>query len=460
MTERRLGTELVSRFGKLVLVTVSGYALLVTLVFAALNEVQLRRSLEHPADVIESLLGLYADPEGSPTSVAPGMLADQLVGMDQTFAITRTTVSGDSSAVYFLTPDMPAKRLEELGGAASPAEVRSSLLMAIAERARWRYQVLHRRSGDFDVYVVASRAALLRALAVVAAVALGILPLAVLFARRAVRRSVARTLVPLDRAVENLSTIGPDDLDRRLESPTGQAEITALAEGTNRMLGRVERAHRALKAFTADASHELRTPLARIRAQAQWAREDERSDEQMRDVFVAIERDIDGTTKLVEDLLLIARGENRQLQVGRQAFDLTEVAREVFEIGLQANLDSEAVTAVGDADRTRHILLNLVSNAVRYTAKGCVTIRVRQHGKEAAVDVRDTGPGIAAEHLGKVFDRFYRVDVSRSRAFGGAGLGLTIARLLAELQGGRIVVQSTPGEGSTFTLWLPTAAAS
>jgi signal transduction histidine kinase len=462
-----LGSELISRFSKLTLATVAGYALLVILVFAVLGEIQLRRSLERSTDVVESLLGLYADPEGSPTTVAPNMLADQLVGMDQTFAITRTTGSGDSSAVYFLTPDMPAKRLEGLGEAVSPEEVRTTLLMAIAERARWRYRVLHRNAGDFDVYVAASRAPLVRALAGIAVVALGILPLAVFLARRAVRRSVADTLVPLGRAVESLGTIGPDDLDRRLETPTGQAEITALAEGANRMLERVERAHQALKAFTADASHELRTPLSRIRAQAQWAQDGDRSGEQMREALAAIERDVDGTTKMVEDLLLIARGENRQLEVNRQAFDLTEVAGEVYEIGqamvehrpvvIQAAIGTEAIMAIGDAERTRHILLNLVSNAVRYTAKGCVSIAVRRDSGDVAVDVSDTGPGIPSEELGKVFDRFYRVDVSRSRALGGAGLGLTIARLLAELQDGRIDVQSVPGEGSTFTLWLPAA---
>jgi signal transduction histidine kinase len=267
--------------------------------------------------------------------------------------------------------------------------------------------------------------------------------------------------------VESLGTIGPDDLDRRLETPTGQAEITALAEGANRMLERVERAHQALKAFTADASHELRTPLSRIRAQAQWAQDGDRSGEQMREALAAIERDVDGTTKMVEDLLLIARGENRQLEVNRQAFDLTEVAGEVYEIGqamvehrpvvIQAAIGTEAIMAIGDAERTRHILLNLVSNAVRYTAKGCVSIAVRRDSGDVAVDVSDTGPGIPSEELGKVFDRFYRVDVSRSRALGGAGLGLTIARLLAELQDGRIDVQSVPGEGSTFTIWLPAA---
>src|SRR5207245_409888 len=113
--------------------------------------------------------------------------------------------------------------------------------------------------------------------------------------------------------------------------------------------------------------------------------------------------------------------------------------------------------ALGDADRTRHILLNLASNAVRYTPHGSITFALETNGKMVGASVRDTGPGIAAEHVERIFDRFFRVDQSRSRDLGGTGLGLAIARLLAELQGGHITVDSSPGVGSTFTVWLPAA---
>jgi len=113
--------------------------------------------------------------------------------------------------------------------------------------------------------------------------------------------------------------------------------------------------------------------------------------------------------------------------------------------------------ALGDATRTRHVLLNLGSNAVRYTPSGAITFGLETDGAEVGVSVRDTGPGIAPEHVERIFDRFFRVDQSRSRDLGGSGLGLAIARLLAELQGGHITVDSTPGAGSTFTVWLPGA---
>jgi signal transduction histidine kinase len=253
-------------------------------------------------------------------------------------------------------------------------------------------------------------------------------------------------------------------LGSRLTSPTGQAEVTELAESINRMLERVDRAPRALQSFTADASHELRTPLTHLRAQVQWASDEGRTEAETHDALAAMERGIDRTTKLVEELLLIARGENRQLSLAHAPFDLQAVVDEVREITeimamekrLSVRADGAMSTqAMGDADRTRHILLNLASNAVRYTADGSITFSIVRNGAEVGVSVADTGPGIAPEHLERIFDRFFRIDQSRSRDYGGTGLGLAIARLFAELQGGRIDVDSAPEKGSTFTLWLP-----
>jgi two-component system phosphate regulon sensor histidine kinase PhoR len=179
-----------------------------------------------------------------------------------------------------------------------------------------------------------------------------------------------------------------------------------------------------------------------------------------------MERELDRTTKLVEELLLIARGENRQLALAHAPFDLAAVVAEVAEITEAMAVERDLTirggapapaTALGDADRTRHILLNLASNAVRYTPSGTVAFEILRHGPEVGVRVTDTGPGIAPEHVGRIFDRFFRIDQSRSRDLGGTGLGLAIARLLAELQEGRIEVDSTVGRGSRFTLWLPSA---
>lgn len=470
MSERRLGTVLTRRFARLTWVALTSYALLVVAAFAAASEAVLRRSLEHTAEVARSLIGAYADSAGGPGVGAPAALAEQLLEMGGRVVITRTTTTaGGMLQVYFLSPGMPAKRLEGIPASASPADVRRVLLAEIAQRARWRYRVLHRAAGAFDIYVVASRQTAVAVLAGLAATAGLLLPVAALAATRSARTAVADALRPLERVTAETRAIGPAELGRRILSPTGQAEITELAASINRMLERVDRAHRALQSFTADASHELRTPLTHLRAQVQWASAEGRSEAAIRDSLTAMERELERTTKMVDDLLLIARGESRQLALAHAPFDLAGVvadAKEVTEAmaaprGLQVDSTAWAappVFALGDANRTRHILLNLASNAVRYTSDGGVTFFLREDGDRVGVSVRDTGQGIAPEHLPRVFDRFFRVDQSRSRALGGSGLGLAIARLLAELQGGEIVAESTADHGSTFTLWLPRAA--
>lgn len=464
MSERRLSQVLTRRFSRLAWTALAGYALVVVLLFAGAAEMALRRSLEHSADVIQSLLGAYGDSTTEPGGVMPSALADQLVGMGGQLVITRTTMSaGGMPQVYYLSPDMPAKRLEGLPES-SPEEARAALVAAITERTRWRYRVLHRTMGEFDLYVVASRRAYVVPLGVLLGVAALLLPLAAFAAQRGARQAVDAALQPLERVAHETRAIGPSELGTRLSSPTGQAEVTDLAESINRMLERVDRAHRALQSFTADASHELRTPLTHLRAQVQWASDDGRTELETREALAAMERELDRTTKLVEELLLIARGENRQLALAHAPFDLTAVVDEVREIteamALDKNLSvtltpSTRVEAMGDADRTRHILLNLASNAVRYTPSGTVSFAMARNGSEVGVSVHDTGPGIAPEHVDRIFDRFFRIDQSRSRELGGTGLGLAIARLFAELQGGRVEVVSKPGEGSTFTLWLP-----
>jgi signal transduction histidine kinase len=467
MSERHLSRILTEGFGRLIWVTLAGYALLVVLLFAALSELTLQRSLEHSADAVQSLIGLYADPTGERTTVAPAMLAEQLIGTGEPFLITRTTSAdgGDGRrTIYFLSPSMPAKQVQSPEAGGSEEAVRDQLERALVERGRWRHRILQRRAGEFDIFVAGSRAPYLAAVAGLAGAALLLLPVAALFARRSTGRAVAASLAPLAQVVEETRAIGARDLARRVPAPTGVAEVTALSEALNRLLERVERSHRALEGFTADASHELRTPLTHVRAQAQWSLDDRRSPEDQRDALAGIVRETEYMTRMVDDLLLIARGETHQLAVERQDFDLVDVVREVEEITAAMGADRDVrvraelngpVHAIGDAGHTREILLNLASNAVRYTSAGNIVFAFERGEGMVGVAVRDTGCGIAPEHRGRIFDRFYRVDRSRSRAHGGAGLGLTIAMLLAELQQGRIEVESTPGKGSAFVLWLP-----
>jgi len=470
VTERRLAADLVGRVARVAWVTLASYAVVVIAAFAVTSEVMLRRGLAQSADVIESLLGLYADPGGERTTVAPDMLVDQLLGMERRFVITRSKPGSDGErTIYFLTPDMPAKRIEALPPGAGSEAVADALRREVAARGRWEYHLLHRQAGDFDIFVAGSRRPSAVALVAVGVAVMLILPAAGVTARRATRRAVAHGLAPVERVRAETLAIGPDDLSRRVGVPTGIAEVTEIAETINRLIQRVERSHAALEAFTADASHELRTPLTHLRAQAQWALEPGRTSDEMHEALSAIALEVDRTGKVVEDLLLLARADNRELVVEHRAFDLASVVTEVAEIAeamaqgrpvdVRCTVEAGSARALGDPARARHVALNLASNAVRYTAAGTVSFRLVRDDGRVGMAVADTGVGIRSEHLDRIFERFYRVEPSRSRDEGGTGLGLAVARMLAEIQGGAITVESVPGVGSTFTMWLPAAPA-
>src|SRR5204862_2853340 len=157
MAERWLSQVLTRRFSHVAWTALAGYAAVVVLLFAVAAEMALRRSLEHSADVIQSLLGAYRDSTSAPGGVMPSALADQLVGMGGQVVITRTTTNaGGMPQVYYLSPGMPARRLEGLPDA-SPEQARAALVEAITQRERWRDRVLHRSMGELDIYAVASR---------------------------------------------------------------------------------------------------------------------------------------------------------------------------------------------------------------------------------------------------------------------------------------------------------------
>src|SRR5437667_6215178 len=212
MSERRLSQVLTRRFSRVAWTALAGYALVVVLLFAVAAEMALRRSLEHSADFIQSLLGAYRDSTSAPGAVMPSALADQLVGMGGQVVITRTTTNaGGMPQVYYLSPGMPARRPAGLPDA-SPEQARATLVAAIPARAPRRYRVLHRAMGEFDIYVVASRQSYAVPLGVLVSAAALLLPLAAFASARGARPAVDQTLQPLDRVTSETRAIGPSEL--------------------------------------------------------------------------------------------------------------------------------------------------------------------------------------------------------------------------------------------------------
>ena len=274
-----------------------------------------------------------------------------------------------------------------------------------------------------------------------------------------------RALDPIDRITRTADQIGAENLSRRLDLPPSADEVGRLAATFDRMLDRLDRAFRRQRQFTADASHELRTPLAMLISQAEVALGRRRTASEYQRVLAGVRDDARRMDQLLGELLTLARADAGQELLMREPLDLGDLTTDVVAAmeplararGVELRLGSiEAVEIQADQTRLTQLLVNLIDNGLKYTpAGGTVTVSVERQDGTAVTQVADGGVGIASEHLPHVFERFYRVDAARTRAEGGAGLGLTIGRWIAEAHGGTIRAESELGRGSTFTVHLP-----
>jgi heavy metal sensor kinase len=279
-----------------------------------------------------------------------------------------------------------------------------------------------------------------------------------------------RALDPIDRITRAAESISAEGLSRRLALPPSPDEVGRLAATFDRMLERLEHAFQRQRQFAADASHELRTPLAMLTTEADLALERPRRAAEYRRVIASMREEAARLNQLLSDLLTLARADAGQETLAREPLALDALADDVVAamtplaqtrgVRLERSGDRATVRVLGDQTRLTQLLVNLIDNGLKYTpAGGTVTVAVGREGGQAVVRVVDTGVGIAAEHLPHLFERFYRVDKARSRAEGGAGLGLSICQWIARAHGGEITVASQPGQGTTFTVQLPLAAA-
>src|ERR671921_1840764 len=279
------------------------------------------------------------------------------------------------------------------------------------------------------------------------------------------------SLRPMDAVTSAASKMGEGDLSKRLPVANPKDELGRLATTINGLLSRLEaafvRREEALerqRRFAADASHELRTPLTSISGHARMLEEwvIEEDPERAKRSAGAIRAAAGRMRNLIEPLLLLTRGdEGRSLEVGRH--DLGDVVEEAAQaagaaadgrVSVEYARPKRPVEATFDRDRVFQVASILLDNAVKYTPEGgSVLVRVEQDQGGATLEVADTGIGIPEDQLPLVFERFHRTD--RSRTDGGVGLGLSIARQIAEAHGGEIRARSTPGKGSTFTLLIP-----
>ena len=273
-----------------------------------------------------------------------------------------------------------------------------------------------------------------------------------------------QALAPLESVTEVATQITQaDDLSRRI--PFGGSsgnEVGRLILAFNDTLERLEKLFSSQRRFLADVSHELRTPLTVIKGEVGLMRLTGGLDEES---LRSIELEVDRLTRLVGDLLILAQAESGQLPLSIAPIELDTILLEVVQQmrtlagdKVAINIDEiDQVQMLGDRDRLKQVLLNLVANAVQYSpAGGIVSLGLKKDSANAQLIVKDTGPGIPAEDLPHIFERFYRAERSRKRTgSSGFGLGLSIADWIVRQHSGKIEVASEEGKGTTFTVNLP-----
>ena len=274
---------------------------------------------------------------------------------------------------------------------------------------------------------------------------------------------VRQSIKPICKMNELAANVSPDNLaDTHLKLDRAPTEVRDLSQAFNMMLGRLSSAWDQQRRFVSDVSHELRTPLTLVHGYLQSTlRRCNTLTEPQREGLEIAASEADRTIRLLQDLLDLARADGGHMRFHIERVSLKDMVLDTVESGypsdrVKADVQASAIDARADRHRLKQVLINLIDNAVKYSDEDKpVTVRLKQEGEWAVIQVCDRGRGIPTADLSQIFEPFYRVDEDRSRLTGGTGLGLSIVKTLVEGMRGKIKVQSKPGEGSIFTVSLP-----
>ncbi|MBF0531493.1 MAG: HAMP domain-containing protein [Candidatus Omnitrophica bacterium] len=271
------------------------------------------------------------------------------------------------------------------------------------------------------------------------------------------------TLSPVDEMTKAMRQITSRNLKQRIKMPAVNDETKRLAETFNDMLGRLDKAFSLQQQLIQDVSHELRTPLTALKGKQEVALNKQRSVEEYEAILAVNLEEIDKMNALVENLLDLAQLDRVEYELNIEKVDLMDLTRQIIDAARPVAeqkritlrlLTSDAVAIEADIRQIERVLTNIIDNALKYTpAEGAVALRVSRRAGHVVLTVNDTGPGIAPEELGRVFDRFYRAEKSRTSP--GFGLGLSIAKSVVTAHKGTIRVESAVGQGATFIVSLP-----
>jgi two-component system, OmpR family, sensor kinase len=389
-----------------------------------------------------------------------------------------------SAARYYQVFQLPSgvllvqsQELELMGARLSPEEVRALAgaqeftdLQFETERLRFHNAVIAGNNANSFLVRVGipltpadeAQRGFLRSL-------LFLMPLGIVVSALAGWQMARRALSPLTQLATAARKIDIGQLQQRLPTRGAGDEVDEVAVAFNETLARLENSVDQMKQFTASISHELRTPLTTLRGEAEIALLQASSVEDYRRVLTSQLEEFNKLSHMINQLLMLASAEAGEIQWTEQSVDLSALVGSLVDqlepvaaakkITLETNTQPEAKVR-GDASWIERVILNLLDNAIKFTPDGGqVRVSVESENGEAVLRVRDTGIGIPPEALPHIFERFYRAEPSRSKQIEGVGLGLALVKWIVDRHRGRIQVESQPSKGSTFTVWLPQAAA-
>lgn len=279
-----------------------------------------------------------------------------------------------------------------------------------------------------------------------------------------------RSLNIINNISQTASRITSKNLSERIPEPRGEDEITHLIITLNTMIDRLEKSFTLIQQFSHDAAHEIRTPLTIVRGQIEELLTDEECSEYTSKTLESILEEMEYLSAIANKLLLLNSFDTGKIEYHFTTVNMSRLIQEIYEdaqvLASQKNLtitlnSQDGIEIQGNDELLMRLLWNIVDNAIKYNSRdGDVSIMLEKKNNQVSIEVADTGVGISHDDISKIFDRFYRVDKSRSRVIGGSGLGLAIAKWIIELHRGTIDVESTPGQGSRFIMTFPTSTIS
>jgi heavy metal sensor kinase len=376
--------------------------------------------------------------------------------------------TGDGRLLMFQSSDAQRRRVpqavsllnipeDDQGRTASfPIQDEAGTLRILARR-------LPIRDQSFILQVGRSEAAMRQELRDLAVMLVLGLPIAVGVAGLGGYALARRALMPIERMTERARHITAERLSERLPVHNPDDEMGRLAAVFNETLARLEESFQQMRRFTADVSHELRTPLTAIRSVGEVGLRGPRDEHASRTIIGSMLEESDRLASLVDRLLALSRAEHAPPKNPRERLNVSQLVDEVVaHLGVLAEEKRQSIgaestgpaDAIGDRHGLRQALINLVDNAIKFTPSGgTIRLVVAGTGDGVTVDVVDSGPGIPSSVRDRIFDRFFRATSSES----GTGLGLSIAKSAVEASGGRLTLESSSDEGTTFRIWLPLA---